>query len=315
MSAYLLLTLTAFAGQAALVIPIVPLLVSAGALAARGELHPVFAVAALVAGLVPGDYLWYRLGRSRGGKILSRVCRAALEPNSCVRKTQNILSRYGAKTLLVAKFIPGLSTVALPMAGVYGMRTRRFFLFDGIGVLVWCTAYVAAGYISVRQLANLAPGTFSVSSRTIALIVLAAVIYVAWKYLMRRRRVRQIWTDRITADELRRRLAVDPSLRIVDLRHALDFEADPYTIPGALYIPAEELARRYREIPRRAEVVLYCTCPDEATSAREAFRLRARGVRRVRPLIGGFNSWRDADYPVEFRGPAVPPDERILNAA
>ena len=315
MSAYLLLTASAFVGQSLLFVPIVPLLVSAGALASYGDLHPALAVLALTAGLVPGDYVWYRLGRTRGDKILRRICRAALEPNSCVRRTQRFLGRYGAKTLLIAKFIPGLSTIALPMAGVYGMRTRRFLAFDALGVLAWCTTYVLAGYLSARQLETLAPNRFSVGAPTLGLIAAAAGLYMLWKYVARRRGVRRVWAERITADELLARLADPSRLCIVDLRHTLDFEADPYTIPGALYIPAEELRQRHREIPRDTEVILYCTCPDEATSAREAFRLRARGIRRVRPLVGGFSTWRERGYPVELRGTVVAPDDRLLNVA
>lgn len=315
MSAYLILTASAFTGQSLLFVPIVPLLVSAGALASYGEMHPAAAIAALTAGLVGGDYVWYRLGRARGDRILRRICRAALEPNSCVRRTQRFLGRYGAKTLLIAKFIPGLSTVALPMAGVYGMRPRRFLLYDGAGVLAWSTTYVMVGYVSARQLEAMAPDRFSVDVRTLGLVAAAAAVYVLWKILARRRGVRRVWADRITAAELLRRLDAPAGLCVVDLRHALDFEADPYTIPGALYIPAEQLRQRHREIPRHAEVVLYCTCPDEATSAREAFRLRARGVRRVRPLVGGFSEWREQGYPVELRGAVVGTEERLLNVA
>ena len=101
----------------------------------------------------------------------------------------------------------------------------------------------------------------------------------------------------------------------MDLRHPLDFERDPYTIPNAMYIPAEDLRRRHVEIPRDRDVVLYCTCPDEITSAREAMRLRAWGIRQVRPLLGGFSAWRAKGFPVELAGPIVRPEERLLNAA
>jgi membrane protein DedA with SNARE-associated domain/rhodanese-related sulfurtransferase len=312
--AYAVLALTAFSGQAALVIPIVPVLVSAGAIAARGEMHPLMAVAALTTGVVCGDSLWFWLGRKRGASMLGRVCRLALEPDTCVRRTQNVLRRYGARTLLVAKFIPGLSTVALPMAGTYGMKLRRFLVFDTIGVLAWCSAYVALGYVSAQQIANLAP-RWPIDWRMVAALAAAAALYLLWKYIRRRQQVRRVWIDRITPDALRQRQLAGERLCVVDLRHELDFEAEPYVIPGALYIPAEELARRHSEIPRDVEVVLYCTCPDEATSAKSATRLRRRGVRRVRPLETGFDGWRARGYPVEFRGPALDDDQRIVNAA
>jgi membrane protein DedA with SNARE-associated domain len=314
-TAYAVLAATAFAGQSALVVPIVPLLVSAGALAARGELSVGLAIVALAAGIVPGDTLWYWLGRRRGRKILGNVCRASLEPDTCVRRTQRILGRWGARALLVAKFIPGLSTVALPMAGTYGMRLRRFLLFDAVGVLAWCGAYVMLGYFSASQVAGIAPGALSLNWRTVAVVLGAGVLYLGWKYAGSRRQVRRAWVDRISPESLRNRQLAGERVAVVDLRHELDFEAEPYTIPGALYIPAEQLPERHREIPRGVEVILYCTCPDEATSARAAVRLRRRGVSRVRPLEGGFDAWQERDYPIEFRGPAVEEDARILNAA
>jgi membrane protein DedA with SNARE-associated domain/rhodanese-related sulfurtransferase len=310
-TAYAVLAASAFAGQSALVIPIVPLLVSAGALAARGELH---AGLALAAGIVPGDTVWYWLGRKRGRKILGRICRASLEPDTCVRRTQGVLGRWGARTLLVAKFIPGLSTVALPMAGTYGMKLRRFLLFDTVGVLAWCGAYVAIGYFSAQQIANLAPG-FQLDWRVVAGLVTAAGLYLLWKYLHGRRQVRRTWVDRLTPESLRDRQLRGEQVAVVDLRHELDFEAEPYTIPGALYIPAEQVAERHAEVPRGVEVIVYCTCPDEATSARAAVRLRRRGLSRVRPLEGGFDTWRARGYPIEFRGPALEDDQRLLNAA
>jgi rhodanese-related sulfurtransferase len=200
------------------------------------------------------------------------------------------------------------------MAGTYGMKFRRFLLFDATGVLAWCAAYVAVGYFSARQIASLAPG-FTVDWRAVLALAAAAALYLGWKYLRSRRQARRAWIDRITPDDLRERQLAGETVCVVDLRHELDFEAQPYTIPGALYIPGEQIRERHGEIPRDAEVVLYCTCPDQATSAKAAVRLRRRGIRRARPLEAGFEGWRARGYPVEFRGPAVEGDERILNAA
>jgi membrane protein DedA with SNARE-associated domain/rhodanese-related sulfurtransferase len=315
MTAYAVLAATAFAGQSALVVPIVPLLVSAGALAAHGELHVGLAIVALAAGIIPGDTVWYWLGRKRGRRILGRVCRISLEPDTCVRRTQRVLGRWGAKALLIAKFIPGLSTVALPMAGTYGMRLRRFLLFDAIGALAWCTAYVTLGYVTAHQVAGLAPGALTLNWRTVAVALAAVALYLGWKYARSRRQVHRAWVDRITPESLRHRQLAGEPVAVVDLRHELEFEAEPYTIPGAIYIPAERIAERHHEIPRGVEVVLYCTCPDQTRSARTAVRLRRRGVTRVRPLEGGLDAWQARDYPIEFRGPAVDDDARILNAA
>jgi membrane protein DedA with SNARE-associated domain/rhodanese-related sulfurtransferase len=314
--AYLLLFASAFGAQAALFVPIVPLLVSSGALAGQGRLEFGWAIAAVAAGVAAGDFLWYRIGRRQGGRVLARICRVALEPATCVRRTENLFGRYGARSLLVAKFVPGMSTVALPLAGVFGMHPRRFVLYDSAGVLLWTSAYVLLGYVAAAPLVAIGSRTGLLQTAPLTIVVLGALIaYVAWKYARRRYLLRQLRISRITVAELKRRLQAGDPLVVVDLRHPIDVEREPCTIPGAMYIPAETLAERHREIPRHREIVLFCTCPDEITSAKEALRLRARGMRRVRPLEGGLTAWREAGYPVRSMGPAVTPEQRILNAA
>jgi membrane protein DedA with SNARE-associated domain/rhodanese-related sulfurtransferase len=315
-SAYLLLTATAFASQALLFVPIVPLLLASGALASRGQLQLSAAVVALVTGLASGDYLWFRLGRRGGNRVLERICRLANEPASCVRRSENLFGRYGARGLVVAKFVPGVSTVALPLAGVFRMRPRRFVLFDSIGVLLWSGAYVALGYVSGRGLMSIGAAPPHIPRLAwITALVVGSGTFIAWRYLARQRMLRALRIDRIEPDDLHRKLEAHEPVIVVDLRHPIDYEGDPYMVPGALYIPAEELASHRHRIPADREVVLYCTCPDEVTSAREALRLRKQGIRRVRPLHGGLSAWRARGFPVELSRPVARDDERILNAA
>lgn len=315
MTPYLLLMASAFTAQALMFVPIVPLLVATGALAAQGRVGVVGTLLALTGGVAAGDLLWYVVGRRRGRSVLSIVCRIALEQSTCLRRTENLFSRYGAASLLVAKFIPGLSTVALPLAGVFRMRPRRFLRYDVPGVFVWVAVYLAVGYFSAGAI--VAVGSIAPWSGRwwIALAAVILALYVGVKYVRRQRLLRRLRTAGISVDELRVRLESRDPVAVIDLRHPLDFEADPYTVPTAVYIPAEDLPARHQEIPRDREVVLYCTCPDEITSAKAALRLRRRGIRRVHPLKGGFSAWRAAGLPVERRGPVVPEDARVLNAA
>jgi rhodanese-related sulfurtransferase len=195
------------------------------------------------------------------------------------------------------------------------MRRRRFIVFDGAGVFCWVSAYLILGYLSSGALITIGSRLRWPGWVWIVVAAGALVAYVVFKQVQRRLVLRKLRVAKISVEELQRRLEAGDAIAVIDLRHPLDFETDPYTIPTATYIPAEELPVRHAEIPRDREVVLYCTCPDEITSAKEALRLRRRGIRRVRPLEGGLAAWRAAGLPVVLRGPVVPVDNRLLNAA
>ncbi len=312
---YLLLAASAFAAQALMFVPIVPLLVGTGALVAHGQIDVTLALTALTLGIAAGDLLWYGIGRRRGLAVLGRLCRLALEPSTCLRRTENLFARWGAAALLFAKFVPGLSTVALPLAGVFRMRPLRFIAHDVPGVLLWVGAYVLGGYFTSGVIAAMGTRAPWSGRAWLAAGVVALGAYLAWKQWRRRALLQQLRGARMTVEDLRTRLGVEEPPAVIDLRHALEFEADPYVIPGAIHIPVEQVRARRAEIPLDREIVVYCTCPDEVTSAREALRLRSRSVRHVRPLQGGLTAWRAAGFEVEQRGPIVGDDDRTLNAA
>jgi membrane protein DedA with SNARE-associated domain/rhodanese-related sulfurtransferase len=309
-----LIGLQAFLAQALLFVPVVPVLLTAGVLAARGVVSIGWAIAAAAAGVVVGDLMWYALGR-KGAGVINRVCRWSIEPDTCVRRAQRLFGRYGARALLFSKFIPGLSTATLPLAGAFGMHPRRFVTYDAIGSLLWTIAYVGFGYMSARQLAGLSLPEMPRPGQTITIVLAMLSLYLLWKLWRRRAMTRTLPVERISAEDLRRQLQAREPMIIIDLRHPLDFERDPYTIPDALWIPAEHLDRgRPGDLGHR-EVVLYCTCPNEITSARCALRLHASGVHRVKVLKGGFAAWRARAYPVQFVGPDVDVAHRSLNVA
>ena len=148
----------------------------------------------------------------------------------------------------------------------------------------------------VERLATLVERVLTVTAWTMVLILAA---YIVLKYATRRRFLRSLRIARITPEELQARLVAGEHVIILDLRSALDLQMMPYTIPGALQVAPTDLARRSGELPRDRDIVLYCTCPNEATSARAALRLRQAGIMRVRPLLGGLEGWRDHGFPVE----------------
>ncbi len=256
---YAVLFAWVFVEQAGLPLPSAPLLLAAGALAGAGRLSLALAIALPVVAALVSDFLWYELGRRRGVKVLQFLCRISLEPDSCVRRTESTFERHGAKSLLVSKFIPGLNTAAPPLAGVFGMKFPRFALFDALGTLLWASALTGLGFAFSDQIERVADEALTLGKWLMALLVAALFSYIAWKYFKRRRFLRQLRIARITPEELKQKLDAGDDVVIVDLRHSLDFEAEPETIPGAHRLDAAELEGHSDLIPRNRDVVLYCT--------------------------------------------------------
>ena len=295
---YAVLFIWVFAETMGLPIPSVPLLITVGALAGGGELDLFLCIGLGVFAALVSDIFWFSMGRQRGGKLLSTICRLSLEPDSCVRRTENIFARYGARSLLITKFLPGMSAVSTPLAGITRMRLSRFLLFDSLGALAWIGAYTFFGYIFSRELDRALAYGMGMGRTLFVLVAGGLTLYILRKYVLRRRFLRELSGARITPEELKQKLDAGEDIMVIDVRHSRDFEADPNVIPGAVRIPLDQLESPPNVMDGR-EVVIYCTCPTEVSSARVAIRLRQRGIMRVRPLTGGLNAWRGHNYPVE----------------
>ena len=254
---YALLFLWVMAEQSAIPLPSAPLLLAAGALIHAGRLHIVPAILCCMIAALVADTVWFALGRNRGRQVLRLVCRLSLEPDSCVRQTENAFLKYGMSSLLVSKFIPGLNTVAAPLAGHSRSSYLRFALYDTAGALIWSGAYLAVGYLFSEQLEK-AIGYAARTGSNLFLLAAALVAgWIGWKFLQRHRFLRQLEVARITPAELQQRLTAGEELFIVDLRSGLVEE--PALIPGAVRIAPEELAARGGEIPRDREIILFCS--------------------------------------------------------
>jgi membrane protein DedA with SNARE-associated domain len=242
--------------QMGLPIPAAPLLVASGALARTGKMNLMFAVALAFVAVILADLFWYSLGRYRGGRILKLLCRISLEPDSCVRRTENLFVRHGLHSLLVAKFIPGLNTAAPTMAGIFRMPARRFVIFASLGAFFWVVTVTSLGLIFSDQLERIA---LRRGGWLVAVLAGSLAAYVLWKFIQRRRFIRGLRVARITPTELMDKLTAKEDISIVDLRQPMDIEAFPQMIPGALRIAMEEIEERHKEIPRDRDVVLYCS--------------------------------------------------------
>lgn len=256
---YIVLFVWVLAEQIGLPLPAVPFLFAAGAMGGSGRLNLSLAIGVAVLASMLSDVTWYEIGRRRGSQVLQLLCRISLEPDSCVRRTEEVFARHGARSLLVAKFVPGLSTAAPPLAGIFRMRLRRFLLFDSLGALVWAGAFAGMGYLFSDELEQLGAYALRLGTSLAAVLVGCLAVYILWKYAQRHRFLRRLRVARITPRELKRKLDEGEDVIIVDLRHLLDFEAEPHIIPGALHLSPEELEQRHHEIPRDRDIVLYCT--------------------------------------------------------
>lgn len=290
-----------FVEQLGVPLPAIPLLIAAGALVGAGKMSLATALLVPVAASLPPDLAWYYLGRLKGGRVLGFLCRLSLEPDSCVRDTENLFHRYGPRGLLLAKFIPGFSTVAPPLAGIVGMSAATFALYDIGGTLIWTAVSAGIGALFSNQLEQLV-GLFDQAGGLLLAILLAGMAgFIAYKFYHRQKFLRHLRMAKISVEELKRRMDAGDAISVVDVRHPLALELDPETIPGAINFTLEEIEHRHQEIPRDRDIVLYCSCPNEVSSARTAFLLKKKGIHRVRPLEGGLDAWRERKFPVERR--------------
>ena len=290
-----------FVEQLGVPLPAIPLLIAAGALVGAGKMSLATALLVPVAASLPPDLAWYYLGRLKGGRVLGFLCRLSLEPDSCVRDTENLFHRYGPRGLLLAKFIPGFSTVAPPLAGIVGMSAATFALYDIGGTLIWTAVSAGIGALFSNQLEQLV-GLFDQAGGLLLAILLAGLAgFIAYKFYHRQKFLRHLRMAKISVEELKRRMDAGDAISVVDVRHPLALELDPETIPGAINFTLEEIEHRHQEIPRDRDIVLYCSCPNEVSSARTAFLFKKKGIHRVRPLEGGLDAWRERKFPVERR--------------
>ena len=256
---YLVVFGSVLAEQIGIPIPAIPVLLAAGGLAGSGKLS--LALLLLLSGIASliADMVWYVVGRLGGAKVLGWLCRISLEPDSCVRRTETIFSKHGPRSLMVAKFIPGFSTIAPPLAGIVRMPLGRFVLFSALGGLFWAGAFIALGWIFSYQLEIVAAYAQQFGGLTLMAIGAALGAYITWKFVSRQRFLRKIRIARISPEELKAKLDGGEEILIVDVRDRIDFQAEPTIIPGAMHLTIEDIDQHYQEIPREREIVLYCT--------------------------------------------------------
>jgi membrane protein DedA with SNARE-associated domain/rhodanese-related sulfurtransferase len=300
------LTIVAFnvlLNQIGLPVPAIPTLIVAGALAANGQLPmaPLF-ILCVAACLIP-DCGWYLVGQRFGIRVLKTLCRISLEPDFCVSQTQSKFERWGVKSLVIAKFVPGLSTIAPPMAGAMRIGWLRFIVLSTLSAMAWVGVSLAAGMLFRAQIEELLMDLDRVGSAAIAGAAVLLAAYVAFKWYERTRFYKLLRMARISVAELAEVMQSGTEPLIIDVRSATARELEPYWIPGAIHISLAEVASLVKDLPKERDIILYCTCPSEASAARVAKILMNHGFKHVRPLHGGLDAWRAAGHAVAGNPP------------
>lgn len=291
--------------QIGLPLPATPVLLAAGALSATD--HMSFA-GALLAGSIAcllADTSWFYIGRQYGHTVLRLLCKFSLESTVCVRRTHDSFGKRGAYTLLFAKFVPGLSVIAPPVAGQTGMPFTRFLAFDAAGSLIWTGSLLLAGRL-FGDLLNRDPRVLNWAGRFGGMLLLLGILgFLASRIYRRQVYMKKLRTARLEPQTLKQMLDAGEQVYIVDLRHPLELVPDPRTLPGAHHLSPDMLTLRSADIPTDRDVVLFCTCPSEATAAKTAMTLHKLGVDRVRPLRGGYDEWKRLGYPLDAIEPII----------
>jgi membrane protein DedA with SNARE-associated domain/rhodanese-related sulfurtransferase len=280
-----------FVEQIGIPLPAIPILMAAGVLAGTGYLNVILVVAAAIGAALSADWIWYELGRRRGHKVLEFLCRIAMEPRSCIMRTEELFNKHGVRSLIAAKFVPGLSIVAPPLAGIAGLSLSRFLLYNGLGIILWVGSSVGLGYAFSEHVDAAMEYAAIMTPATLVVLAAALSLYLAGKAFRRRMELRRV--AHMEVDELRRRLGGPDIPLLVDVRTRSVSTRDG-VMPGAIVMPADEISIRYGELPTDCDIVVYCACPGDVASADAVRFLHKKGLVRTRVLKGGIEAWRTA---------------------
>jgi len=287
--------------QCGLPVPAYPTLIVVGAVSARGDITIAQVMAVSTIASLIADFAWYCAGARHGRRVLRLMCRLSLSPDSCVRQTENIYERWGAPSLVVAKFVPGFAAVATSMAGMVRTPLASFALFDTIGALLWTGVAVALGWLFRDAVNDILAVLSQAGHWGLIALIAALALFIAVKALQRYQLIRSLRMSRVSVDELNELLARSEPPLVVDVRSLSSQQRG--RIPGAVWIDSRAFdeSLRARGLNERVgeDVIVYCDCPNEASAATVAKKLMRVGFKRVRPLGGGIDAWIEKGYGVE----------------
>ncbi|WP_321846007.1 DedA family protein/thiosulfate sulfurtransferase GlpE [Paraburkholderia bannensis] len=298
-----LVFLNVLAGALGLPVPAMPALVLFGAMAAMHpgsigqQVAPVLGLSVIA--MLIGDSVWFMAGRLYGGNTLKTLCKLSLSRDTCVKKTERFFGRWGVRVLAIAKFVPGLSLVSVPLAGAMGTPYRQFVGFDGIGAALWSGTGLLIGVLFAPQIDMMLAGASRLGRFALVVVVVLLLVYAAYRWQRRRQLIKKLANARITVDDLYRAMANKPPPVVFDIRSEEKRKLDPFIIPGALFADERKLDEILSKYPLEQKLVIYCSCPNEISAAWMAKKLVEAGFTDVVPLLGGLDAWRDSGRALE----------------
>ena len=281
-------------------IPSLPVLLVAGAKSIEDPIYGVYALAVSTLGCLLAELVWFWAGRRYGFRVLKLLCRVSLSPDSCVRQTESVFERRGPATLVLARFVPGLATVAPPLAAALGFKLPTYLVYNGIGAALYCGSGLILGFAFHSQIDWLLGRASQLGGNALLVVAVLLALYIAYRWWDRYRFLKTLHTARISVVELDRMISGGEEPVVLDVRSRAHRERDGRKIPGAQPVDLDDLESTLAGIPRDREVVVYCACPNEVSAAKVAMLLRQRGIRKVRPLAGGIDAWILAGLRIEL---------------
>src|ERR1700761_611273 len=295
---YPLLWASVFARQLCLPVPAVLFLMTAGAMVHRGELNLLAVLCSGVLGCLCGNLFWFEAGRFWVSRIIRMLSIFSNNPQRSTQKSKEIFARWGVRSLVFAKFVPGLDGITPPLAGMEGTRRSEFLAFDSVGSFLWSAAYAALGYIFSNRLSSIASSLGRIGDLIAIVIGVPLLCYVLWRAWVLIRMLRFLRMRMISPSLLKSKLDEGMPIAIIDLLNYEEMNDPVAGIPGAVRIDLERLtSRSHVTVPEDTEIVLYCSSPNAFRSARVAIALRRKGISSVWVLDGGLHGWTAAGLP------------------
>ncbi|MDQ3214551.1 MAG: VTT domain-containing protein [Pseudomonadota bacterium] len=293
-SIYWILWLNTLLHELGVPVPMAPTALVAGARAVTAGVNPLILVLAIITAMTLGNAAWFAAGRRYGSAVLKLLCRVSLSPDTCVARTEGTFGRWGWSALVIGRFLPGVTLVAPPLAGALGMSWRKFLLLTVAGSALFAVVVIGAGMLLHEQIEMLLYQV-SMFGREAAIVFGALLAgYVGWRW-WRRRTALAVGMPRIDVPELRALMDAREPIDLIDVRGRNATQLDQRRIPGAVVMHLDEIEAGRFTSARDRQIIVYCSCPNEASATKAVELLHKHGYLRARPLLGGLDAWIAAD--------------------